>query len=1219
LKYQPALLLLLLIAVPGRSIAQDPVLLPHAWHLTNGGVTTILAQEGKEEVHMAGSFSYLDAPIPTASLALVDATNGNPDLGFAQGIQPIAYGGGMGTVLALCPDQNGGWFIGGQFTHVAGQARTGVARIDANGMLMPWATSVQGNVSAMGVFDDILVVATQVGSVYGLDKNSGNELWYTYANGAIHDLVIGVHDWNGLNPWFMIGGGFTSVSSPNSDSTLQCSGTAFINTLNGMPMAAGPSFYSTTTGAGGVVYDLELTEDLLYVGGSFDRVSPVPVDDPEFAYTRHNIAAFGMDLIDHTPINEPSGWAPEVLSEPGQYPYVKCLDHHNGKLYIGGEFRYVNGAPRNGLACVDASGWPTAWNPLLPAAIGGGETRIECILGHADNIHVAGYFSTPSEPYPYAAAFSENNAAQTGWKPGFNGYVEDMQVWGDRILVGGQFGSAGELAHPRLTALNALTGSPTATGFDANLYAGGGQPNCMARKGDTLFVGGEFNFAEDWFNAGPVVRLAAVDARTGSRIGFNPEVDDIVDCMLVAGDTLYIGGRFNVVNGEGRNGFAALNASTGELLDLDPMYAGEIRAMELVGDVIYLVGSIYPDGNSAYSAAAIDRMTGQFLPWLPLQVNATTVKYVNGHLYLGGQVYLDQTRGIVEVDPTSGALLPWQPEVNESAWVQAIAGYGNKLIVGGYFSVMGGQPRSGLAMLDQSTGEATPWDPQVSEWGNIESIAIANNRLYVAGGFSSIAGSERNGFAMFSLPALPEDCLGVPGGSATVGTACDDGDAGTENDVFDANCECQGTPIGGPCTGDQVVLNITTDANPGQISWEFLDADNNVVASGSPATANAVNSATVCLGPIPDGCYGLRLYDSFGDGITGGGWELRTTGGKLILRDDFANGGQSPDPATATAPYNGAHSFCLPLGAVDIAPTECGIFNNQQVNKVYCNKVAGATQYQFEFSDPDAGRIRRIVRSTNYVHFSDMVANPLVPGVKYFARVRTNVDGPVADAHFGSGCEMGMAPLSVCSQLIQAPAYGHSCNETRTFNTNNSFIYAKPVVGATEYQFRIFNIGEGYDQTFTRSTYILQLKWNANVAPPLVNGSTYSVEVNVKVSGVFSGFCPSNCNITINNGGNSGLMAGTEHEGFGDAMLWPNPVRDGQVNLDLTGLKDKDQRITLDIQDIYGNLVFTQAFANNGARFSTVLQLPGDIASGVYLVNITVNGEHTVQRLSIIR
>ncbi|MBS1941176.1 MAG: hypothetical protein JST38_09895, partial [Bacteroidetes bacterium] len=369
-----------------------------------------------------------------------------------------------------------------------------------------------------------------------------------------------------------------------------------------------------------------------------------------------------------------------------------------------------------------------------------------------------------------------------------------------------------------------------------------------------------------------------------------------------------------------------------------------------------------------------------------------------------------------------------------------------------------------------------------------------------------------------------------PSVSGTVGNACDDGNPNTTGDAIDASCTCVGTPNGGPCTGDQVVVNITTDGNPTDLSWQIHDGGNALVASGAPTVANSLNSETACLNNAPaSACYTFNLYDSFGDGITGGGWELRTTGGKLLLRDDFSAGSSSPTLPTASPSYGSGHSFCLPEGPANIAATECGIFNNLQGNKVYCNKVTGATQYQFEFSDPDAGFIRRIVRTTNYVQFWDMVSNPLVPGVHYFGRVRTNVAGPVASAHWGSGCEMGLAATVPCSGLIPAPNYGHSCNETRAFNpvTNNSFIYATPVVGASQYQFRIFNASEGYDETFIRSTYILQLKWNTSVAPPLVNGSTYNVELNVRVGDTYSGFCASSCTITIDN---MGTLLGGELE-----------------------------------------------------------------------------------------
>jgi hypothetical protein len=509
----------------------------------------------------------------------------------------------------------------------------------------------------------------------------------------------------------------------------------------------------------------------------------------------------------------------------------------------------------------------------------------------------------------------------------------------------------------------------------------------------------------------------------------------------------------------------------------------------------------------------------------------------------------------------------------------------------------------------------------------------------------------------------PLDCLGVPGGTATIGSACDDGDPNTGNDVYNANCVCAGSPVGtldcegvlngpalpgtscddgnaatindtwnancvctgtlvGPCGGDQVVVVINTDDNGAQITWEITDGANNVIATGGPAAAqdNMVVSETACLGSAPaSACYGFRLMDSFGDGIVGGGWELLTTSGKLLLRDDFATGANSPSLTPQYGGYGTHHSFCVPEGPANIAPTECGIMNNTLLNKVYCNKVTGATKYQFEFSDPDAGYIRRIARNRNYVIFNEMQSAPLTPGVKYFARVRTDRDGPMASAHFGAGCEMGLSAAQVvpCTELIQAPAYGHSCNETRTFNTNNSFIYAQPVVGGTEYQFRLINTQEGYDQTFIRNTYILQLKWNNSVAPMLVDGYTYNVLMNVKVNGLYSGFCPSSCTITIDNSGNHPEASVTQ--ATGETTLWPNPVRDGQVHLNIEGIRDADQQITVDIQDIYGKQVFAKEFGNSGDRFNTILNLSSDIDSGVYLVRITVNGKSTVQRLSIIR
>ncbi|MFZ1657732.1 MAG: T9SS type A sorting domain-containing protein, partial [Flavobacteriales bacterium] len=59
--------------------------------------------------------------------------------------------------------------------------------------------------------------------------------------------------------------------------------------------------------------------------------------------------------------------------------------------------------------------------------------------------------------------------------------------------------------------------------------------------------------------------------------------------------------------------------------------------------------------------------------------------------------------------------------------------------------------------------------------------------------------------------------------------------------------------------------------------------------------------------------------------------------------------------------------------------------------------------------------------------------------------------------------------------------------------------------------------------------------------------------------------------------------------------------------------------IQLDLYDMYGRKVLARDYGNSGNSFSTVLELPSEVTSGVYLVHITVNGVTKVQRLSVVR
>ena len=68
-----------------------------------------------------------------------------------------------------------------------------------------------------------------------------------------------------------------------------------------------------------------------------------------------------------------------------------------------------------------------------------------------------------------------------------------------------------------------------------------------------------------------------------------------------------------------------------------------------------------------------------------------------------------------------------------------------------------------------------------------DAFTTANNRdFFISMGGEEVTGAVISGAVNGGVCAL--DCLGVPGGTATIGSSCDDGNANTGNDVYDANC-----------------------------------------------------------------------------------------------------------------------------------------------------------------------------------------------------------------------------------------------------------------------------------------------------------------------------------------------------------------------------------------------------------------------------------------------
>lgn len=119
---------------------------------------------------------------------------------------------------------------------------------------------------------------------------------------------------------------------------------------------------------------------------------------------------------------------------------------------------------------------------------------------------------------------------------------------------------------------------------------------------------------------------------------------------------------------------------------------------------------------------------------------------------------------------------------------------------------------------------------------------------------------------------------------------------------------------------NNATLTLRTDCWPNETSWNITDASSNVMFSGSGYGSETTNLIPLCL---PDGCFTLNVFDSYGDGLSNG--SCSQGNGNYFIKDDAT---------TTTLVIMGAanfgtsvsHNFCYPLAVVP------GCMNNTACN-----------------------------------------------------------------------------------------------------------------------------------------------------------------------------------------------------------------------------------------------------------------------------------------------
>jgi hypothetical protein len=183
---------------------------------------------------------------------------------------------------------------------------------------------------------------------------------------------------------------------------------------------------------------------------------------------------------------------------------------------------------------------------------------------------------------------------------------------------------------------------------------------------------------------------------------------------------------------------------------------GRVNVIVVSGSTVYLGGqftSLRPPGAPAGQgevtrnhAAAVSLTTGALLPWNP-NVNNTVraIRVVGTTVYLGGaftQVGGTGHSRIAAVSTGTGAVIAGF-HASANAEVFALASSGSSLFMGGGFTTVDGTSRANMAAVNTTSGAILPWSPSVD--GQVRAIRLLGfPRMVIAGSFTHLNGSSSN-------------------------------------------------------------------------------------------------------------------------------------------------------------------------------------------------------------------------------------------------------------------------------------------------------------------------------------------------------------------------------------------------------------------------------------------------------------------------------------------
>lgn len=320
----------------------------------------------------------------------------------------------------------------------------------------------------------------------------------------------------------------------------------------------------------------------------------------------------------------------------------------------------------------------------------------------------------------------------------------------ERTIVGGKFSRLGTRARLNVGAL--LPDGTADPDFRADTD---GKVKAVATSpdGSTAYIGGTFTSV----NGVPRANLAAVDARTGAVLtdwsadtgGRVPTVHS----LAVHGDRLYVAGRYNGIDGEGRSKLSAVDTVSGDVvLDFDPRPNGAVQEVAVTPDgaTVFAGGGFSKLGGAMRQrhVGAVDAMDGSARAFDPV-IKTDSAVVTLALSPDGSRLFFSTQRNRLFAYDWATAARVWKARANGNP--QAIAASTTQVYVGGHWSQLEELSRPFLGALDIDTGDATSWDTRCAGGRmGVWALLIQGSSLHAGGVFSSFGGDQQRGYARFT-------------------------------------------------------------------------------------------------------------------------------------------------------------------------------------------------------------------------------------------------------------------------------------------------------------------------------------------------------------------------------------------------------------------------------------------------------------------------------------